>query len=336
MAKMTKLSALRVLLFVWLAAELSLANAHVGHSHSGDSEGPGLRDKSLILTKVYALLIVFFATFLGGISPYFFRWNEAFLVLGTQFAGGVFLATAMIHFLGDSHDVFRRLRPTSFYAYSEMLAVVGYLLTMLADVAIQSVHDRKVSTVQGAHDYLSEKRAAADVESPTESSETKAAIQSSYNLSDAVLLIFALCFHSIFEGIAIGVAATKDDTWTSLWTVSLHKVFAAIAMGIALLRMLPNRPLLQCVLYAFAFAISTPIGVAIGIIINSTVEGRIADWIYAVSMGIATGVFVYVAINHLLAKGHKPNKKVALDRPLWRWAAVVLGATLIGIVMIWD
>lgn len=100
--------------------------------------------------------------------------------------------------------------------------------------------------------------------------------------------------------------------------------------------MMPNRPLLQTILYSFAFAISTPIGVAIGIIIDATSEGATADWIYAFSMGIATGVFIYVAINHLLAKGYTPVKNVALNRPVWRWLAALLGASLIGIVMIWG
>lgn len=36
--------------------------------------------------------------------------------------------------------------------------------------------------------------------------ETKAAIISTSNFGDALLLILALCFHSVFEGIAIGVA----------------------------------------------------------------------------------------------------------------------------------
>lgn len=328
MVKMAKLAVLRMFLLVWTMVELSLASAHAGHDHDEPEEGVNLRAKSLVLAKVYALLIVFFATFVAGISPYFFRWNETFLVLGTQFAGGVFLATAMIHFLGDSHDVFRRLRPNSEYAYSEMLAVVGYLLTMLADVAIQRVHGRARSQPVA--------KVTADVESPIDLPEDKAAILASSNLGDALLLILALCFHSIFEGIAIGVAATTDNTWKALWTVSLHKIFAAVAMGIALLRMMPNRPLLQCVLYAFAFAISTPVGVAIGIIIDSTTEGRTADWIYAFSMGIATGVFIYVAINHLLAKGYNPSTKVALNRPLWRWLAVLFGAALIAIVLIWG
>ena len=122
-----------------LVAELcALAAAHGGENHGGGN----LREKSLILTKVYALIIVFLETFVAGISPYFLRWNEAFLALGTQFTAGVFLATAMIHFLGDSHDTFRELKPGSEYGYAEMLAVVGYLLTMLADVAIQGVHRR--------------------------------------------------------------------------------------------------------------------------------------------------------------------------------------------------
>jgi zinc transporter 1/2/3 len=58
-------------------------------------------------------------------------------------------------------------------------------------------------------------------------------------------------------------AETKADAWKALWTVSLYKIFAAIAMGIALLRMLPNRTLFSCIAYAFAFAISSPIGVVV-------------------------------------------------------------------------
>ena len=132
------------------------------------------------------------------------------------------------------------------------------------------------------------------------------------SVGDSILLIVALCFHSVFEGIAIGVAETKADAWKALWTISLHKIFAAIAMGIALLLMIPNRPFLSCAAYAFAFAISSPIGVAIGIIIDATTQGAVADWIFAISMSIACGVFIYVSINHLLAKGYRPQKTVTV------------------------
>lgn len=100
----------------------------------------------------------------------------------------------------------------------------------------------------------------------------------------------ALCFHSLFNGIAIGVAETEADAWKALWTISLHKIFAAIATGIALLRMILNRPLLSCAAYAFAFAISSPTGVwfMIGIIIDAVTQGPVADWIFAISMGLAS------------------------------------------------
>jgi zinc transporter 1/2/3 len=53
-------------------------------------------------------------------------------------------------------------------------------------------------------------------------------------------------------------------------------------------------------------------------------------------MGLACGVFIYVAINHLLAKGYIPPHPVAADRPFLKFLAVLLGAALIAIVMIWD
>nr|XP_020171985.1 zinc transporter 2-like [Aegilops tauschii subsp. strangulata]CAJ19368.1 putative zinc transporter [Triticum aestivum] len=162
-------------------------------------------------------------------------------------------------------------------------------------------------------------------------------LRNASTIGDGVLLIAALCFHSVFEGIAIGVAAeTEADAWKALWTISLHKIFAAIAMGIALLRMLPDRPLLSCFGYAFAFAVSSPIGVGVGILVDATTEGRVADWIYAISMGLATGIFVYVSINHLLAKGYMLQRPVAADTPVGRWLSVVLGVGVIAVVMIWN
>lgn len=150
------------------------------------------------------------------------------------------------------------------------------------------------------------------------------------------MLILALCFHSLFEGIAIGVAEKKGDAYKALWTISLHKVFAAIAMGIALLRMMPDRPLLSSLTYSFAFAISSPFGVVIGIIIDATTQGSVADWIFAIAMGLASGVFIYVSINHLLSKGYTPQKPVQVDRPYIKFLAVLLGTGVIAVVMTWD
>ncbi|KAL3682118.1 hypothetical protein R1sor_000140 [Riccia sorocarpa] len=331
---------------VWLILAIVLSgtllirpvSAHGGadDGDSEDGEPVDLRAKSLILVKVYCLIIIFFATFIPGVSPYFFRWNYGFLVLGIQFAAGVFLATAMLHFLSDANETFQELT-TKKYPFAFMLACSGYLLTAIADAIIVTVLSRHSKQNRTAD--VEDGKDAANPAGKAEAHQVHhLAVIPSAPLGDAILLILALCFHSVFEGIAIGVAGNKNDAWKALWTIALHKVFAAIAMGIALLRILPNRPLLSCASYAFAFAISSPIGVAIGIIIDSTSQGSTADWIYAISMGIATGVFIYVAINHLLAKGFIPpdNEKVAVDTPLYKLLAFTLGLGVLFVVMIWD
>nr|AWV82699.1 zinc-regulated transporter/iron-regulated transporter-like protein 11 [Sedum alfredii] len=340
---MSSLSHSHLPLLLTLFLILCSAAAHGGHSDedtgSETEQKPDLRSKALILVKIWCLIIVFFATFFGGVSPYFLKWNEGFLVLGTQFAGGVFLGTAMMHFLSDSNATFGDLTEKE-YPFAFMLACGGYLVTMLADCVITYVIDKQRIRNGSAADVELQGEAVVDnqLTSSHDAASHQATLQTTAaaSLVDSVLLIVALCFHSVFEGIAIGVADTEKDAWRALWTVSLHKVFAAIAMGIALLRMIPDRPLLSTVAYAFAFAISSPIGVAIGIVIDATTQGSVADWIYAISMGVATGIFIYVSINHLLAKGYVARKIVSVDTAVYKLLAVSLGIGVIAVVMIWD
>ncbi|MBA0816471.1 hypothetical protein Gohar_001132 [Gossypium harknessii] len=296
------------LFFLFLYLSLFLSDTSHGGSDDDDDTGSNkrhnLRSKSLVLVKIWCLILVFVGTFISGVSPYFLKWNQGFLVLGTQFAGGVFLGTAIMHFLSDANETFEDLT-TKQYPFAFMLTCVGYLVTMVADSVVSYVYGKGKGS--SCHTY--------DLELHGTGTGTDAACERSSSLSsvssfgDSVLLIVALCFHSIF---------------------------AAIAMGIALLRMIPDRPFLSCIAYAFAFAISSPAGVAIGIILDATTEGVMADWIFAISMGLACGVFIYVSINHLLSKGYTPHKTVSVDKPHYKFLAVLLGVGVIAVVMIWD
>ena len=113
-----------------------------GSPYGSSSDGRNLRAKGLILVKIWCLIIVFVATFVGGIYPYFYRWNESFLLLGTQFPAGVFLATAWMHFLSDSAQQFGDLTVKT-YPFAFMLCTVGYLLTMLADIVVVWVYEKQ-------------------------------------------------------------------------------------------------------------------------------------------------------------------------------------------------
>ncbi|KAJ7515729.1 hypothetical protein O6H91_22G025300 [Diphasiastrum complanatum] len=285
-----------VVLIVLLTAYLLLpyhvvaANAddNKGVSSTGKgSDSPNLRARGLILVKVWCVIIAIVATFLAGMTPYFYRWNRAFLMLGTQFSGGIFLTTALVHFLSDADASFKR-QTSNPYPFAFVLATFGYLLTMLSDCIISVVSSR---------------------------------IQLNNLSTNAV--------DEEFE--------TQHDAWRNLWTVCLHKVLAAIAMGMALIQILPNRTLFHCASYAFVFAASTPVGVTIGIIIDNTTQGAAADWIFAISMSIASGVFMYVAVNHLLGKKRdEPPRQVTIDNALIKFMAVTLGAAVMAVALIWD
>ncbi|XP_061979800.1 zinc transporter 11-like [Populus nigra] len=341
----------RSLFFLSLLLSLLLLTAgHSGHydDADGDASKINLRSTSLILVKIWCLILIFIGTFIGAVSPYFLKWNEGFLVLGTQFASGVFLGTALMHFLSEASKSFEHLTEKE-YPFAFMLACAGYLLTMLAYSIISYVYSKDVASqvnvgdvelqggvLQGKRSHTSSFQSHFQMHNGTDAASAKSTLPTASSFGDTILLIFALCSHSVFEGIAIGVEKTKANAWRALWTISLHKIFAAIAMGISLLRTIPDHPFVSCVAYAFAFAISSPVGVAIGIIIDTTTQGHVAEWIFAITMGLACGVFIYVSINHLSTKGYHPQRSVLVDTPLYKFLAVSLGIGVVVVVMIWG
>uniref|UniRef100_A0A6N2MLN1 Zinc transporter 11 n=1 Tax=Salix viminalis TaxID=40686 RepID=A0A6N2MLN1_SALVM len=253
-----------------------------------------------------------------------------------------------MHFLIEANKNFVRLKEKE-YPFASMLACAGYLLTMLADSIISHVYSKHVVSqdngddvelqgvvLQGKRSHSSISRSHFQMHNGTDGASAKPTLSTASSLGDSIMLVFALCFHSVFEGIAIGVETTEGKAWKALWTISLHKIFAAIALGIAVLRMIPERPFVSCVAYAFPFAISSPIGVAIGIIIDATAQGRVADWISGISMGVACGVFIYVSIKHLSTKSYFPQKPVSVDTPFYKFLAVSLGIGVIAVLMIRD
>lgn len=146
----------RPLLFVFFLF-LVLVVPCLSHGTGGDHDdeeaqhvkSSDLKSKSLISVKIGCLVIIFVLTFISGVSPYFLKWSQGFLVLGTQFAGGVFLATALMHFLSDADETFRDLltaegesEPSPAYPFAYMLACAGYMLTMLADSVIAHVYSK--------------------------------------------------------------------------------------------------------------------------------------------------------------------------------------------------
>ena len=232
MASISSLKILKTTLFFCLIVlQLSLIKGQgpQGGNDQSNSDQVNLHSKQLILVKVCCLIILLVSTFAFGVSPYFFRWNESFLLLGTQFAGGVFLATSLIHFLSDSAGTFASLT-TKTYPFAFMLASAGYVLTMLADCIVAHV------TSGGKRDarVLVLEEGRTPKEQPKEVHvDVNPEFLKTTSFGDALLLILALCFHSVFEGIAVGVSAFQvNDTFIYTYCVYVYSLVIFFSMSI--------------------------------------------------------------------------------------------------------
>eukprot|EP00094_Tigriopus_californicus_P013157 TCALIF_12724-PA protein Name:"Similar to Slc39a3 Zinc transporter ZIP3 (Mus musculus)" AED:0.26 eAED:0.26 QI:274/0.33/0.28/0.71/1/1/7/0/422 len=79
------------------------------------------------------------------------------------------------------------------------------------------------------------------------------------------ITILALSFHAIFEGLAVGLEETVRDVWTLFIAIATHKFVIIFCIGLELA--INETPIKSFTLYMLTFALVSPLGIAIGILI---------------------------------------------------------------------
>jgi solute carrier family 39 (zinc transporter), member 1/2/3 len=129
----------------------------------------------------------------------------------------------------------------------------------------------------------------------------------------------ALSIHSFFEGLALGLCTTFASTFSIFIAILIHKGIAGMSMGISLLKA-NDLKWMQCM--CFIFAISSPIGIVLGMMIKGC-----SDIIQIIFTSIAAGSFVYIGCSEVVvqefSKEGDKKKKVFV---------YLLGATIILLV----
>jgi zinc transporter 1/2/3 len=135
--------------------------------------------------------------------------------------------------------------------------------------------------------------------------------------SSAISLSFALCLHSVLEGVAAGISDDFEFTLMLCISISLHKGAAAVALGTSITRAGLTLNKAWCPL--LTFALSTTLGIILGMMLHEQ-----NAMVNIVVNTLSAGTFVYVScteiIQHEFVKKHK------------RWLQfllIVLGGVLI-------
>lgn len=121
----------------------------------------------------------------------------------------------------------------------------------------------------------------------------------------STLLLIALSFHSIFEGLAIGLQDDQQGLVNLFIAVIAHKSVMAFSLGLTLAQ--ARLKFKQYAISVSIFTIASPIGMLIGMGMSEmerTLGGDIAN---SVLQGIAGGTFLYITFFEVLP--HELNQR---------------------------
>ncbi|CAK6432569.1 unnamed protein product [Pipistrellus nathusii] len=145
----------------------------------------------------------------------------------------------------------------------------------------------------------------------------------------ALILLFSLSFHSVFEGLAVGLQTTVANT-VQLWLAVLaHKGPVVFGVGLRLVQI--GTALRWAVFCIFLFSLMSPLGIALGLVVpgtDSEVGGGLAQ---AVLEGVAAGTFLYVTFLEIL-----PMELADPEAPLVKWGCIATGFAFMALIALWT
>lgn len=145
------------------------------------------------------------------------------------------------------------------------------------------------------------------------------------------LLVFALSFHSIFEGMAIGLQTTINDVWFLFAAVTVHELAIMFCIG---LEMLASKiKVVIYVSYMVTLGLITPIGVAIGIAVTEYSHDQSPAHLLTIAIlqGLAAGTLLYVTFLEVLERERRKD-----GHGLAKLGAVFLGFLLLSLLELWG
>ncbi|NXA02766.1 S39A3 protein, partial [Nesospiza acunhae] len=309
----------------------------------------------IVVAKVLCLLGICVLVLAGALLPV--RLMEAdhekaqrsrrLLALWNSFGGGVFLATCFNALLpavrGKLDEVLRQNNVTTDYPVAETIMMVGFFLSVFVDQLFLSLQKEKPSFIDlETFNAGSDAGSDSEYESPFMASPRGRALYGEHGLHSHSLhlpelarcgprrllgLVFALCTHSIFEGLALGLQEDGGRVVSLFLGVAVHETLVAVALGISMAK--ASLALRDAAKLAVAVCLMIPLGIGVGMGIESShnAAGSIASLLL---QGVAGGTFLFVTFFEILAKELEDK-----SHRLLKVLCLVLGyAALAGLVLV--
>ena len=114
------------------------------------------------------------------------------------------------------------------------------------------------------------------------------------NSITSYLLLIALGFHGLFEGISLGMQSTIKETLFLFFFFSLHKWAASLSLGISFVKSGVNKK--QFIIMILIFSLISPLGICMGMILTKFSS----DILEGIFLSITVGTFIYIACSEII------------------------------------
>merc|ERR1719347_1361127 len=323
---------------------------------------------TLVTEKVITLATMAVATFLFGMLPLKLfaqlrnnpdvtsriRWRLV-ISFSSCFAGGVFIAACLLDLLPDVEESFKKVldeikdqyKVDFDYPVAQFVIVFGFFVILTIEQTV--LHFQEQWALDAEREPLLSRRRRNSNGSTSSYSSMQGHIHHhqhsdhdhghshSHGHSHAVfnhsslrsiMLLIALSFHSVFEGLAIGLQNNTTHLMTVFIAVITHKAVMAFSLGLNIAQ--SDLSVKAFVWSNILFSLASPLGVAIGIALSDLPPSLPQEICNGVLQGIAGGTFLYITFFEVLP--HELNKP---GSRLWKVFFVILGyASICGILFI--
>ncbi|GFS36842.1 zinc transporter 10 precursor [Actinidia rufa] len=262
--------------------------------------------------------------------------ERSLFVIVKSFASGIILATGFMHVLPDSFDMLSSQclpeQPWHKFPFTGFVAMLSAIVTLMVDSLATSLYSQKHNgilpeSVGGGHQELGvvgggghfhghiivvglrKEPKVLELGIIVHSVVIGLSMGASNNTCTIKPLVAALCFHQMFEGMGLGGCILQAD----------YKLFKKAAM-------------------AFFFAVTTPLGIALGIALSKTYKENSPTALITVGLlnGSSAGLLIYMALVDLLSADFMgPKLQGSIKLQIKSYVAVLLGAGGMSLMAKW-
>lgn len=330
---------------------------HAGHDHDAsdgdDSDSVGLillKVGSMVLTFSLTIGFAFLPFRLRKMS---FN-QEKFLSTANCLSGGIFLGFSFVHMLPDAVKEFaNQVGSVADLQIAYFICLLGFFSVLLVEKIVYAKvleRDSRLQRVEGNESNKPEEieqKCEDDCCGETNSNTTvlKEINESSDSPRDPthghhthdhhhglhshhvpfktnsevtpLILTATLCFHSIFEGLALGLQTSMRNLGIFLVGVALHKCAEAFGMGVSFVK--SDTPKRKWIIMLLSFATVIPVGIIIGLLLTEL--STVSVYISSVLGAYAAGALMYVGVGVIV-------EEFSGNDDLWR----KFGSTMLGFV----